>query len=602
MKKYILALFALGIFIISPSLVGAQSATVDIKANGSDGPVTLSPGEALTLSWTSTNVSGCYIYAPVFAGGSSGVTTSGSYTTPLLSSQNPVTSHPDYPTSTTTYELKCYPLQSNGSIDLNGPTVNNSVTVNPPPPPVINSFSVSPTSIDLGVRPDLVFSWSASNAEVTSFPTAGGGTTSLSACVLFKGSYVVAVGLNASGSHTLSASFDPLGYPTVTGTVTYTLNCYNAAKTAAVATSNASVSVSGAAPTMPPSTKFKPGDRVQVTTPTLYVRSIGDISGTQLGTQSMSALGTISSGGTYSGGYYWWSVDYDSGADGWSAEPFLALVSSSTTPPPTTTQPICAPGDLYNWQTGAPCPTTTTTTGTPINIKANGSDGPITITPGQAVNLSWVSQNVASCYASGGWSGTKATSGSQSVSPTQTTTYSITCTPTTTTTTPTSSTTSFQVGDFIKIAGCAGCTGSTNLAVNLRTDPSTPSTTSLSSGVIGEITGGPQVVNGVTWWKIYVSTNKVFSGLATEGWVEQYNMTLIPAPQPIVYLSPGIFSGSGNLTWTSHYATSCTASGGWSGTKALNGSETMTLTPSATYTLSCTGKGGTGTASYTAPN
>jgi len=55
------------------------------------------------------------------------------------------------------------------------------------------------------------------------------------------------------------------------------------------------------------------------------------------------------------------------------------------------------------------------------------------------------------------------------------------------------------------------------------------------------------------------------------------------------------------LTWSSVNATSCTASGSWSGSEATSG--TVTETPSsagtATYTLSCTGKGGSANASAT---
>jgi hypothetical protein len=48
------------------------------------------------------------------------------------------------------------------------------------------------------------------------------------------------------------------------------------------------------------------------------------------------------------------------------------------------------------------------------------------------------------------------------------------------------------------------------------------------------------------------------------------------------------------LQWSSSNATSCTASGGWSGTLATAGSKvTGALTATTTYTLSCTGAGGT---------
>ena len=56
-----------------------------------------------------------------------------------------------------------------------------------------------------------------------------------------------------------------------------------------------------------------------------------------------------------------------------------------------------------------------------------------------------------------------------------------------------------------------------------------------------------------------------------------------------------LLSGSSStITWSSTNATSCTASGGWSGTKATSGSQsTGPLTATTTYSLSCTGTGGT---------
>lgn len=55
------------------------------------------------------------------------------------------------------------------------------------------------------------------------------------------------------------------------------------------------------------------------------------------------------------------------------------------------------------------------------------------------------------------------------------------------------------------------------------------------------------------------------------------------------------------LTWSSNNATGCTASGGWSGSRPISGSEVLTpaVAGAATYTLSCTGTGGSGSASTT---
>jgi len=64
-----------------------------------------------------------------------------------------------------------------------------------------------------------------------------------------------------------------------------------------------------------------------------------------------------------------------------------------------------------------------------IDLKANGSNGPITVSYQENITLSWSSENSASCQASGDWSGTKAVSGSQVIqmSEVKTNTFTITC-------------------------------------------------------------------------------------------------------------------------------------------------------------------------------
>ena len=55
------------------------------------------------------------------------------------------------------------------------------------------------------------------------------------------------------------------------------------------------------------------------------------------------------------------------------------------------------------------------------------SASPTSITSGKISTVTWSSTNALSCVASGGWSGTKATSGTLAASPTSTTTYTLTC-------------------------------------------------------------------------------------------------------------------------------------------------------------------------------
>ena len=58
---------------------------------------------------------------------------------------------------------------------------------------------------------------------------------------------------------------------------------------------------------------------------------------------------------------------------------------------------------------------TTTCLAPVVDIKANGSDGPITLQYQDYVILAWDSENADYCWASGDWSGTKSISGSQTI-------------------------------------------------------------------------------------------------------------------------------------------------------------------------------------------
>jgi len=82
-----------------------------------------------------------------------------------------------------------------------------------------------------------------------------------------------------------------------------------------------------------------------------------------------------------------------------------------------------------------------------------------------------------------------------------------------------------------------------------------------------------------------------------------------PAPTnqpPVITITatPNTLSVSGQgitLSWSVTNADSCTASGGWSGTKAIAGNTRLTPTVTTTYTLTCQGPGGGGQGSVTVP-
>ena len=65
--------------------------------------------------------------------------------------------------------------------------------------------------------------------------------------------------------------------------------------------------------------------------------------------------------------------------------------------------------------------------------------------------------------------------------------------------------------------------------------------------------------------------------------------------------APATIAGgqSSSLTWSTSNVTSCSASDGWSGTKATSGTQTITPTQTTTYTLNCTGSSGSASQSIT---
>ncbi|HTC44791.1 MAG TPA: S8 family serine peptidase [Steroidobacteraceae bacterium] len=89
---------------------------------------------------------------------------------------------------------------------------------------------------------------------------------------------------------------------------------------------------------------------------------------------------------------------------------------------------------------------------------------------------------------------------------------------------------------------------------------------------------------------------------AGAGFVQvQAALAAIPTGAPSLSVSPTqVTAGSpATLSWASYGTSTCTASGGWSGTQATTG--TMTVTPttvgSLSYSLACTGPSGTGSSS-----
>ena len=78
--------------------------------------------------------------------------------------------------------------------------------------------------------------------------------------------------------------------------------------------------------------------------------------------------------------------------------------------------------------------------------------------------------------------------------------------------------------------------------------------------------------------------------------LNSFEVEVSPAP-PTVTLSANPTSirpgASSTLTWSSANATSCTGTGGWNQNLAISGSMAVTPASTKTYSISCTGPGGT---------
>jgi thiol:disulfide interchange protein DsbC len=112
---------------------------------------------------------------------------------------------------------------------------------------------------------------------------------------------------------------------------------------------------------------------------------------------------------------------------------------------------------------------------------------------------------------------------------------------------------------------------------------------------VGQIFGGGKFSFDATAGTYFVDFIALPSGTDKAG---TYSLAVVPTPPaPTVTLNSNVThvvsGGTVTLTWTSQNATTCAASGGWSGTQQPNGSATSTaLSGATTFTLTCSGDGG----------
>lgn len=235
--------------------------------------------------------------------------------------------------------------------------------------------------------------------------------------------------------------------------------------------------------------------------------------------------------------------------------------------------------------TSAPTPTPTPNP-TTVDLKVSNTNGPVTISYNGSVSLSWTSTLATSCTASGAWTGTKATAGSQVISGILASgTYTLTCN---------------GVSDSVAVVVTPP---TVDLKIGTSDGPVTIPyngsftlawTTKLATACAasGAWTGA-KVLNG-SLAVTAVTTNRTYT-LTCNGVTDSISVVVT---QPTVDLkvagSDGPvnipYNGSFTLSWTTKLATACTATGSWTGAKLLNGSLLVSnVTANKTYTLTCNG-------------
>ena len=534
-------------------------------------PTTIQTGQSTTFTWAAVNATSC-----TATGGSGNDQWSG--TEPIASIASVI--GPLNTAGTYTYTLTCTGAGGNSSASNVTITVGSAT-----PAPTIGVFLATPSSVQVGQSTTLT--WATINASTCA---ATGGAT----------------GDGWSGSTEPAASLGtPIGPYTAAGTYTYTLTCTGVGGTSAPLSTTVTVT-SGPPP-------------AAITSFTVTPSAI------QLG-QSISIAWTTTNATTCTG-------SGGTVGDLWA----LPLKANSSTG--TTITPLLANGPVTYTLTcsgtgGTSAPSSATVTvsvgAAPATISGLTAT-PLTITTGSTTTLSWTSANAATCLATGGalldgWTGVQPTSSSGvTVGPiliAGSYTYTLTCTgtggisqPSSVVVTVVAPTPAATVASFN--ATPTTITAGQSIVLSWTTANATSCAASGGTGSDGwsgaqSTTNVADIIGPIATSGTYTYT-LTCTGPGGTGAPGSATVTVNPAPPgaPVVSLTANGSSsasiqpgGSITLKWSATNATACTASGGttgWGGSVAVTNTGLpigpITVEGIYTYTLSCVGTGGTGTAS-----
>ncbi len=223
-----------------------------------------------------------------------------------------------------------------------------------------------------------------------------------------------------------------------------------------------------------------------------------------------------------------------------------------------------------------------------LSLSAN----PTSINSGQSSTLNWTSTNTASCTASGGWSGAKATSGSETVSPTVTSVYNLDCSGNGTSTAQSVTVTVSPPPPPMPTASLTASPSSIVFGQSsaLYWNTTDAAQISIDQG-IGNVSASGTLPVSPTVTTTYTITASNSSGSASS----QATVTVEPLPLPTASFSASPTSinlgSSSTLSWSTTDASSVSIDQGI-GAVAANDSLTVSPTITTTYTLTAANPSG----------
>jgi hypothetical protein len=529
-------------------------------------PSSVQTGNTASLSWSSANATSCSASGGIGSDGWSG----------SVGTASTGTTVGPFPTAGTyTYTLTCTGPGGTGT-----PTsVAINVTATATPAGSVRNFSATPSTIQTGQAATL--SWSSDAATAC---TASGG----------------APGSTWTGSVPVVSTGTSTGVINTAGSYTYTLLCTGPGGTGAPSSTTLNVI-------------NPPGSAASIGAFSAASTNLTTGQGTTLSWSTTNATSCTASGGSGSDG---WSGTVGTSSTGTAVGPFSTAGIYTYTLNCTGAGGASGPSSVSIDVTNPPAQATVTSfAATPASFQVGG-----------AAELTWTSSGATSCTATGG-TGSDGWTGSVGTLSTGTSTGAIT-----------------TAGSYTYTLTCAGPGGtgpSSSVIVNVTSAPPPAATISAFTASPNSIVAGQSTT--LSWSSANATSCTASGGTGSDGWTGSvgtsssgFNTGAISTPGNYVYTltctGPG---GSGsqsvgvdvtaappapsiytfNVTpstaqtgqsvvasWSTANATSCTASGGtgsdgWSGTVPTSSTGTTIgpVTPAGnyTYTLTCSGAGGT---------